>query len=199
MPARGWKFGPIFYFDGRVEGIDPDFATDAWFARRLDEVDAHGHGRPVVILSHADAFFSSTRRGLGKILGGKMFRGSDLLLCCSEQFYYRGLEHHDYGLPVIKLKPWDAETQGLFAGLLLGAGARAEFEAWRDGDPTGTRAMLSDVPLHLTFMLPLVTREPDALERISTRWHLLDQIARMRLKAAGLGAEEDEYLNELGR
>ena len=189
---------PIFFFDGKVNGLDPDFATDAWFNRRLNEVEVEAHhGVPIVIVVHADAFFSRTRRDLGKILGRKMFRECDVLLCCSEQFYARELGYQPYGLPVIRLEPWDADLQGLFAELLLGDEARAAFEAWRDDDSTAARLVLSDVPLHLAFIVPIVVNEPDALARISTRWHLLDQVARMRLKAGGLGAEEDEYFNEL--
>jgi hypothetical protein len=45
--------------------------------------------------------------------------------------------------------------------------------------------------------LPLIRRASPELEKISTPWHLLDQLARERLRASHLTGSVDGYLNEL--
>ncbi len=194
-PMHGMR--PVLYVDAHTEGAQRDFATDTWFERRLHEMDAVGHGQPVVIMPHADAFLSRDQEKLGRILNWRVFRDHDILLCCGEQFYSKGLRYEEYGTHVMQLEPWSRELQRAFALAVFNQKTCRAFERWRDADETGTRAKLCMVPLHLAHVLPLVDANRQALNRISTRWHLFDQVARMRLGVAGHSGTEEELFWEL--
>jgi hypothetical protein len=194
-PDAAHEARTVLYVDAHTEGSQPEFATDSWLEGRLGEIDAVGHGRPVVIMSHADAFLSRPQLNLEEVLGRRLYRDCDVLLCCSEQFYSRGLQYEEYGTHVVQLESWDAGLQRSFALALFDQQTCDAFEAWRDADET--RQKLCVVPLHLAYVLPIVEAKPEALERISTRWHLFDQVARVRLRVAHQGGAEDDRFNEL--
>lgn len=184
---------PIPYLDGEIEGRDEGFATDEWLEEYLREFDPIGpHGRRLVILTHADAFFRRAKRPLKEILGWRLFREGDVLLCCAEQFYATDLAFAGYATQVVKLEPWGPDTQLAYAAARYDKKVRAAYKAWREDDPTELRAELCSVPFHLIYVLSLVEQDPAALESISTRWRLFDQLARARLRAGGL-AEEDVF------
>jgi hypothetical protein len=187
----------VVYADAHAEGARPDFGTDGWLAQRLREAGWAGHGRPVVIVPHADAFLSRHRYALARVLGWRLFADTDLLLCCSEQFYAKHLSYEDVGTHVLRLGAWEQDLQRRFAEAVFGRRTRVAFEAWREADAGGTRAQLCRVPLHLVHILPLVDAEPDALAGISTAPQLFDQVARVRLRVAGQGLHEDELLRQL--
>ncbi|HWA52949.1 MAG TPA: hypothetical protein VG816_02115 [Solirubrobacterales bacterium] len=188
---------PVIYIDGEIEGLDPMFGTDEWLDEYMEKFDAVGHGRRIVIVSHADSFFLRSKRPVKEILGWRMFREGDVLLCCSEQFYAAKVQFADFATHVIKLEQWDPETQMAYATARFGEGTGTAFKAWLDADPTGARALLCRRPLHLTYLLPVIDEGGDALEAISKRWRLFEQLAHVRLDAAGHVAEEDERFNEL--
>jgi hypothetical protein len=121
-----------------------------------------------------------------------------VLLCCSETFYERELKFSDYGSRVFRLERWIVRDQKAFASALFPPKTWRLFMDWQKEDETGTRERLCKVPLHLSFVLPLVQDQADALKSISIRWHLLDQLARVRLDAAHLGDRKEQLLSELG-
>jgi hypothetical protein len=188
---------PIIYVDGEIEGLDTGFATDEWLDEYLDKFDAIGHGQRIAIVPHADAFFLREKRPLKEILGWRMFREGDVLLCCSEQFYLTSLRFEGYATHVVRLEPWEPETQLAYISARFGKKTCAAFAAWRDADPTEMRAELCEVPLHLIYVVPIVGENDEALERISVRWHLFDQLSRLRLDTAGHALKEDDRFNEL--
>ena len=155
--------------------------------------------RPIVIMAHADAFLSRERHDLEAILNWRIFHDCDVLLCCGQQYYAKALQYTEYGNHVVQIEPWDQPLQRAFTEAVFDRPTYEAFAEWRDDDTAGTRAKLSAVPLHLVHLLPLVNDDPEALERISTSWHLYDQVARMRLRVAGHGAGAvPRLLEELG-
>ena len=120
-----------------------------------------------------------------------------MLLCCSETFYEDELKFTGYGDSVFRLERWVVKDQKAFASALFAPKTWRYFTDWRKEDESGTRERLSKVPLHLSFVLPVVEDQGDALESISTRWHLFDQLARARLDAAHLGDRKERLLSEL--
>lgn len=189
----------VLYLDGQAEGSQLDFATDAWLERRLQAMGAPSDDRPMVIMAHADAFLSRERHDLDAILNWRVFHDCDILLCCGQQFYSKALQYTGYGNHVVQLEPWDQLLQKAFTEAVFDKPTYQAFVRWRDADKAGTRAKVSAVPLHLVHLLPLVNDKPEALELISTSWHLYDQVARMRLRVAGHGASaEPKLIEELG-
>jgi hypothetical protein len=186
---------PIIFVDAQADGADPDFATDSWLESQLGGTD--GLVRPILIMPHADSFFASSGEDLKEVLGWRLFRECDVLLCCSDRFYAQSLKYQDYVTHVVQLKPWKKKAQDDYAAALYGAEGRADLRSWRDSDSSGVRLDLCSVPLHLTFVLPLIRRDSSEREKISKPWHLLDQLARERLRAAHLMDSVDDYLNEL--
>jgi hypothetical protein len=187
----------VFYIDGQKDtqgDPEPPLASDAWFEERLLELEADGR-RPILIMPHADSFFSGAKASLSEIVNWRIFKECDALLCCSETFYEE--LKFSYGDQVFRLERWDVKDQKAFASALFAPKTWRNFEAWRDEDESGTRERLCKVPLHLSFVLPAVEGQADALESISTRWHLFDQLARARLNAAHLGDRKERLLSEL--
>ena len=183
-PVYGLR--PVLYLDATAEASQDEFAEDGWLERRLREMGAPEGQRAVVIMVHADSLFSTYESDLSEILGRNLFHDHDVLLCCSEQLYSKGLRHEEYATHVFKLQHWDEDMQGEFAEIMYDKGTRVSFERWREDDLRGTREELCAVPLHLTFVLPFIEQESEALARISTPWHLFDQVARVRLERARL-------------
>jgi hypothetical protein len=193
--ASGLGARPIVFADGHAESSEPGFATDAWLDARLHGSDRSE--RPVVIMPHADAFFGRVGEDLSTVLGWRLFRECDVLLCCGERFYELNFRYPEYMTYVARLEPWAKQDQDTYAETLYGAAGLEDLESWRDSDPTGMRADLCSVPLHLTFLLPLIRRDAKERARISKPWHLLDQLARERLRASHLTGSLETYLTEL--
>jgi hypothetical protein len=192
------KLRPILYIDATAEASQSDFAGDAWLERRLANMGAPPMTRAIIVMVHADSLLSAADSDLTATLGGRLFQDHDVLLCCSEQLYEKGVKYAEYTTHVIKLDPWSAELQGNCVEVLADRRTRLAFEAWRDSDPTGTRERLCAVPLHLIHLLPFVEEKSDALERISTPWHLFDQVASVRLEKARLtGGAQEARLRDL--
>ena len=195
VPARN-----VLWLDARVEGRDEGFGEDAWLAQRLAEGGFSEHERPVVILTHADAYFSAPHVAdrLPEVLAQKMFRECDLLLTCNEQFHLKVLGYEEYGTNEIRLDPWDEETQCRYVEALYDEETRASFERWRDADSSrSTRSRLCEVPLQLTYVLSLFKKDPQALAAIEERWQLFDQVVRTRLAATHHQLEQDALLDDL--
>ena len=186
----------VLYADARVDAGDPLWGTDTWFERVLRDAGGVGHGRPIVILPHADAFLARHQDRLYELLAGRLFRANDVLLCCGERFYDKRLCYEDYGTDVLALEPWDVALQSVFARAVFGDSARARFEAWRDDGSDDMRGALCAVPLNLVAVLSLLEGDPDGASGISTAHELFDRIARTRLRVAQQG-DEDELLAEL--
>jgi hypothetical protein len=185
---------PIVFVDGYADATEPDFASDRWLEAQLRGGD--GPERPIVIMTHADAFLRQAGDQLPAVLGWRLFRDCDLLLCASEHFYEQHLKYTEYLTYVARLEPWSEDHQDSYADALFGIERMEDLRTWRAEDPSGLRTDLCKVPLQLSFLLPLIRRESPERERISMPWHLLDQIARERLSASHLPHVED-YLVEL--
>ena len=58
----------VMFVDGQSDshGDDPDapLASNAWFEQRLLDLEADDAGRPILVMSHADSFFSKTEARL---------------------------------------------------------------------------------------------------------------------------------------
>jgi hypothetical protein len=186
---------PIIFVDAHSDAIDPDVATDAWLERNLRGAD--GLARPLVVLAHAEAFFDSVDADVKAVLGWRLFRKCDVLLCCTDRFYSQRFKYSGYPTHVTLLEPWSKRTQDEYAAALYGEGEAEDFASWRDGDPTGLRTELCAVPIHISFLLPLVLTGEPTREKISKRWHLLDQLARERLRAARPSGPIDLHFDEL--
>lgn len=186
---------PIVFPDARSEANEPDFGTDAWLERRLRGTE--GLDRPLVILMHAEEFFDSVDADLKTVLGWRLFRECDILLCCTDRFYSQRFKYSGYATHVALLEPWSKRTQDEYAAALYGEEGAKGFGSWRDADSTGLRAELCSVPIHISFLLPLVLESESSREKISKRWHLLDQLARERLKAASPSSPVSLHFDEL--
>lgn len=184
----------VLYVDPEAEGSQPDFGTARWLARRLKQEQAEDTGRPILIMPHGDAFLSP-RSNLKATLDSRLFRDHDLLLCCGTQLYSRRLRYEDFGIHVIHLEPWSLELQKAFASRIAGERKCAEFVAWREKEPT--RKEICDVPLHLVHVLSLLGEDVEALAEVSTPAQLFEGVARMRLRVAGTGLDEDELMRDL--
>lgn len=185
----------VLYVDPEAEGSQPGFGSDEWFEQRLDEVGAEGGGRPIVIMPHGDALLSSHQEDLKSILDSRLFRGTDILLCCGAQLYSRRLSYVEFGTHVIRLTPWGVSLQREFAEALAGRRKRLRFESWLRQD--STRRQLCSVPLHLVHVLSLLGEDSEALAEISTPSQLFDGVARMRLRVAGHNVDEDRMMQDL--
>lgn len=185
----------VLYVDADAEASQAEFGSDAWFDRRLQEVQGTGGGRPVVIMSHADAYLTRHQHTLSSVLDARVFRDSDVLLCCGEQLYAKRLRYEEFGTHVIRLEPWRRDLQRSFAQAIFGESVRRAFEAWVDEEPT--REQLCAVPLHLVHVLSHVGDDPQALAGISKPWQLFDEVARVRLRVTGPGYDEDELFEDL--
>jgi hypothetical protein len=146
-------------------------------------------------MPHGDALLSP-RPNLKTLLDSRLFRDHDLLLCCGSQLYSRRLRYEDFGTHVIHLDPWGLDLQKAFALRIAGERKAAEFDAWREREPT--RKELCDVPLHLVHVLSLLGEDAEALAEVSTPAQLFEGVARMRLRVAGTGFDEDELIRDLG-
>ncbi len=193
---------PVLYLDATVEGSQHGFGSDEWFEQRLRASGTDPASRTVVILAHADSVLSGAEVDLTALLGGKMFEKHDILLCCSDQLYSRGLKYGSYATHVITLEPWTAVMQSEFAESFAGPEVRQAFETWRDEDihdAWDTRERLCSVPLHLAHLLAFVADGSESLARISTRWHVFDQVAAVRLQKMHFGeAEAHACIRDLG-
>ncbi len=191
----------VFYIDGQSDthgdGSEPSLASNAWFEQRLLDLEANDGERPVLVMSHGDSFFSGSGASLSETINWRIFKECDVLLCFSETFYEDEFKFTGYGDRVFRLERWIAKDQKAFASALFASKTWRRFVAWQNEDESGTRERLCRVPLHLSFVLPLVEGQADALESISTRWHLFDQLARARLDAAHLGDRKERLLSEL--
>jgi hypothetical protein len=191
----------VFFVDGQTAtyggGSEPTPASDDWFEQRLLDLEADDGGRPILVMSHADSFFSAAKGKLSEILNWRIFQECDVLLCFSETFYEDEFKFTGYGDRAFRLERWAAKDQKAFASALFARKTWQRFVTWQKADESGTRERLCKVPLHLSFVLPVVEDQADALESISTRWHLFDQLARARLDAAHLGDRKEQLLGEL--
>jgi hypothetical protein len=185
----------VLYVDLEAEGSQPGFGTAKWLARRLRQEQAEDRGRPILIMPHGDALLSP-RPNLKSLLDSRLFRDHDLLLCCGSQLYSRRLRYEEFGTHVVHLDPWDLDLQKAFALRIAGERKCAEFEAWREREPT--RRELCDVPLHLVHVLSLLGEDAETLAEVSTPAQLFEGVARMRLRVAGTGLDEDELIRDLG-
>lgn len=187
---------PVFYVDGQNDAPEP-LATESWFEQRQLDADALGPDRPILIVSHADSFFLRANAKPDEVLNWPAFRESDVLFCCSESLYEEELKFSEHLDRVFRLERWAVKDQKAFTTALFDNKTWRRFEAWRDEDKSGTREMLCMVPLNLSFVLPLVEEDDEALKSISTRWHLFDQLARLRLDASRLGDRKEQLMSEL--
>lgn len=190
----------VLFLDARREGKDQGFGEDDWFVQRLADAGFPAHERPIVILIHADAYFSAQADAdrLADVLAHKVFRECDLLLTCNEQFHLKILGYEDYGTNEIQLDSWDEKTQGRYVEALYDEETRASFERWRDADSSrSTRSRLCEEPLQLTYVLSLFKKNKQALAEIEQRWQLYDRVARTRLAATHHQLEQDVLLDDL--
>jgi hypothetical protein len=213
--ADAAELRPVLYVDGRDDSRESGFASDGWLEHQLGEAALSSRRRrPVVIMPHADAFLAKV--DTNKALGWRLFQECDVVLGCGERFYSKFFKYGGYPSHVLRLEPWGTETQGAYAAALLGEPGRVRFESWRDAkesrlearldvdesrfearrdaDESRIRRQLCEVPLHLTLVLSWINSDS---ELISTSWRLLEQLARERLGAAGLGESIDAWMNEL--
>lgn len=186
---------PVLYIDPEAEGSQSGFGTARWLARRLRQEQAEDTGRPILIMPHGDALLSP-RPNLKTLLDSRLFRDHDLLLCCGSQLYSRRLRYEEFGTHVIHLDPWNLDLQKAFALRIAGERKCAEFVNWRKKEPT--RKGLCDVPLHLVHVLSLLGEDAAALAEVSTPAQLFEGVARMRLRVARTGLDEDEMIRDLG-
>jgi hypothetical protein len=189
------EFRTVLYIDPEAEGSQPEFGSDSWFAQRLHEADGEDSGRPIVIMPHADAFLSRHQSDLKRVLDSRLFRDSDILLCCGAQLFSRRLAYEEFGTHVVHLEPWNVTFQKSFASALSGKRKCDKFASWLEQDPT--RQQLCSVPLHMVHVLSLLGEDSDALAEISTPPQLFDGVARMRLRVAGHTADEDQMMQDL--
>jgi hypothetical protein len=181
--------------------IDPrhargsELATDGWFEARLADAGVGEDERPIVIMPHADALFSARLDRLDEVLGNRIFRECDLLLCCNEQFHAKILSYKYVGTPEIRLTEWEPELQREYVLARYGEEICAEFEAWRTRHPS--RGALCKVPLHLYYVLSLMG-DGQELRGVERRWQLFEQVARRRMAVAGHPEIEDALMDELG-
>lgn len=185
----------VLYVDAEAESWQPGFGEDAWLEQRLRDMGGDAHGRPVVIMSHADAFLGSRQGELAALLYSRLFRDCDVLICCSSHFYSRRLAYEDFGTHVVQLEPWGRALQLTFARVVFGERTASAFEAWRDG--ARSRHQLCARPLQLVHVLSLIDGDPDALPEIATPSQLFEGVARMRLRVAGARYDEDELMQDL--
>jgi hypothetical protein len=195
---------PVVFADAKREGTQPAFASDPWFEQRVDEASVGGSGRPIVIMPHADAYLARPERSLLETLAARVFAEADVVLCCNELYYEKALRWTEYGSHVVRLQPWDEGVQAQFILALHDSPAILQaFVAWRDDDEA--RKVLCSVPLHVTYVLSLITGDADAAnlitgdadpsERISKRSQLFEQVARMRIRVADQNEDEDALLD----
>lgn len=189
------EYPPIVLVDAFRDGKDPNFGTDAWLDRRLRGTDQTT--RPIVIMAHAETFFANVKAKPEDMLGWRLFRECDVLLGCTERFYLQNLKYAIYPTHVAKLEPWPAGVQSEYAAALWEGEGEADLVSWRDADETALRRDLCTVPLQLTYLLPLIRAGSESREKISMRWHLLDQLAHERLRASHLSGSVDMYFDEL--
>lgn len=175
----------LLYFDASEAG--EDFGTEDWWARVVAEAGGAGERRPIVIVSQADALFADESVRASEVFSRPLFCECDTLICCSEHVYANRLGNEGFGRGVIRVRPLGRELQGCCAAIMFDSATREKFEAWR-GDDKALEA-LCGVPLHLAYALDFVTDDPEVLKRISTHWHLFDQVALMRIERGG--ATED--------
>ncbi len=194
-PRRELRTRTVLLVDARAELSDPDFGSEVWLEARLEQIGALKQSRPIVIISHADAFLAANHDRLLAILNAGVFARADLLLTCNEQFHSKKLAYAAFGTHEIKLEEWDGELQAAYVGGLYGADTLTSYEAWRDRDDS--REVLCRVPLHMHYVVSLLHEEPDALEAIDRRWDLFEEMARVRLRASGLHDQIDSVMDDL--
>jgi hypothetical protein len=185
----------VLYLDPEAEGSQPGFGSDEWFEALLRKAGAEDDGRPIAIVAHGDAFLSRHQGKLRSVLDSRLFRDTDILLCCGEPLYSRSLSYEVFGTHVVRLEPWDAKFQRSFADALVGESKCGEFSVWLQQDPT--RERLCSVPLHLAHVLSLLGGDPQALAKVTTPAQLFDGVARMRLRVAGHMLNEDQMMQDL--
>ncbi|MGE0066243.1 MAG: hypothetical protein AB7T48_02720 [Solirubrobacterales bacterium] len=189
----------LLYFDAiEEENSSPEFATDAWLEKVIEEAGGQGGPRPIVIIAHADRLLSNPEVEPRELFSRRLFRECDTLVCFGDHLYASRVSKEEYGRHVIQVRPLGPEEQSQCAEALFDSATREAFEAWRDEKDDGTRTAICGTPLHLAYVLDFVASDPAALERISTHWHFFDQVARMRLNRGGIGADdEDARFDEL--
>ena len=185
----------VLFFDARRKASQPGFGTDAWFEQRLQDAQAAGHGRPIVIMPHADAYLSRQGVALRDALTARVFTEADVVLCCNELFYEKALRWEDWGTHIVRLKPWDTDFQHAFVRALHNEDTLTAFQAWRDEDDS--RGVLCQVPLHLAYVLSLITEDSATAQGISRRSQLFEKVARVRVRVAGNHGGEDALMDEL--
>jgi hypothetical protein len=186
----------VLFIDARREGKQRDFATDEWFAQRLADAGMVKYERPIVIMTHGDAYFSTCTQELDEVFTQRLFQDCDLLVCCNEQFHLKILGYEEYGTHEIKLDPWDVPTQQDYVLALYDEETVTRFESWRDAYPS--RRSLCEVPLHLNYVLSLFKKDEHALRGVEQRWQLFERVSRMRLAATRHQNAEQGFMDDLG-
>lgn len=195
LADTGGETRTVLFVDGEAEPADDDFASDRWLERRLRRVGGEGQGRPVTIVTNADALLNVKQQRLRQLLDSRLLRDTDVLLCAGSQLYARRLAYEDYGTHVIHLEPWGRPQQLAFADAVFGPERRALLERWLDSDPT--RGQLCAVPLHLVYVLSLLDEGEAALAEVTNQRELFEGVARMRLHVAGAPFDQDELMQDL--
>jgi hypothetical protein len=184
------------YVDAMRRRLEPGFGGAEWFAKLLEEAGLEEGQKPIVVLTHADAYLASEDE-IQAALAQDLFQVEHLLVCCGANFYGSRLRLRSFlDAEEEPLEPWKRDFQEDFAEATMEPTVVERFRRWLDGDES--REALCEVPLHLVYVLTMLA-ESQELEEVSQPTDLLEAVAQVRLSLSlGDGFDVDDCLDLLG-
>jgi hypothetical protein len=192
---RGGGAPVPIHVDGVAVASERDFPGREWHDRTLAAWSVVEGRRAIAVMTRADAYLARHADDLDAILGAPLFHDTDVLLCCSDRFYYRHLVDREYATDVFELVLWSFEHQMEYAEAAYGTGVSRLFE--RAMRRNKSLARLCRVPFHLVLVLEQIASD-GKLVGVSNEAQLFARVARHRLtRVPAAGPDVDEELNVL--